>query len=606
MGTIYLAEQTDANRLVALKLLHTDLISSEEDRQRFVQEFKMLSKLSDEHIVSFYTASISDEGIPYAACEYLEGQSLKLVINIEGRLSFARTLNIINQIANAMSIAHAQNIVHRDLKPENIMLVEKPEKDWVKVLDFGLSKFSNTEDASAHQKLTQTGALVGTVNYMSPEQCLGRVLDQRSDIYSLGCIAFECLSGEPLFQADTPLGVLHKHLNEDAEHSLRKRQLNCPGQFIPLLQKSLKKSPEERFQSMDELIAELSDKALLAESIPTNKRMQRSLVIAASLLLSITIPIIISSFIVQSKKQKSNIDPTLLTTTNKAKRLFVEGKQSKAYELVNQWLKQHEAANDITLAEAWYQVGQFCPDDKKKTSWFTKSKGYFKKHFGDSELARSRMIEIIPALINLHMQQSSIDGVEQELKDAMVCFGKNSGLTEFHPEMARLITRSSHRKQFISPVKSYVDSLAISNESVSELIKLSMQLGDCLALEDKAEDAERYYRKSMQLIDHMRMKEQSKADVAQAHLLRRLVLLHPEEETARDNFINSLKGKRADNWAVWYILWGSADEQEDFGRAFPYAHFLLAAAEKPPGNIHGIRAGKIMYLLYEAKQPSGQ
>lgn len=571
MGTIYLAEQTDANRLVALKLLHTDLIASEEDRQRFIQEFKMLSKLSDEHIVTFFTASISDEGIPYAACEYLEGQSLKQVINSGGQLSFARTLNVINQIANAISVAHAQGIVHRDLKPENIMLLDKPEKDWVKVLDFGLSKFSNTDDSSAQQKLTQTGALVGTVSYMSPEQCLGRVLDQRSDIYSLGCIAFECLSGEPLFQADTPLGILHKHLNEDADQSLRKLRLNCPSQFICMLQKMLKKSPEERFQSMDELIAELSERSLLAETAPADKKLRYKILLAASIAVAIAVAAISGSFVVNTKKQAIVIDPALSRTADTAMQLYKEGKISKAYELLNRWLKAHENVNNITLAEAWYNTGKCCSDDIRKISWFSKSKEYFKKYANDSEIARKRLREIIPTLIELHIAEMHSQRVENEIQDAMILFDKTCSLAEFHPFIAKLVTRSAQRKQLIRHLKSYVDLQTMPSTSVVDLSELSMQLADCFALEADREAAEQYYRKALVLLDQVRMKDEQKADIDEAHILRRLVLLDPAREAGRANFVNALKGKRADNWAAWYILWGSADEQEDFNRALIYA-----------------------------------
>ena len=271
MGAVYEAEQTDAKRTVALKLLNLDLISSDDDRARFLRECQVLSRISHKNIVCFYSAAISDEGIPYSVCELVRGKTLRALLRDQEneKLSWVDTVDIIRQIATGMNEAHAENIIHRDLKPENIMLVDhvkgdqpssgvRSEKYLVKVLDFGLSKLQ-VLDSQKPASLTQTGTLIGTVHYMSPEQCKGSAVDSRSDIYSLGCIAYECVAGKKLFDAESSIGVLHQHVNSPIDAALNELSANCPAGFIYALRKMLAKNRDDRFQNMEELIQELNN-----------------------------------------------------------------------------------------------------------------------------------------------------------------------------------------------------------------------------------------------------------------------------------------------------------------------------------------------------------
>ena len=271
MGAVYKAQQSDAERIVALKILHPALAQSDEFRKRFRRECMALSKLANEHIITFYHAAISSEGQPYAVFEYLEGRTLRDLISASAphlqslpvsektkapALPLMQCLRILEQIAGAMNAAHKVDIVHRDLKPENIIIQEAPEKDWVKVLDFGLSKESLTDERES-QRLTLTGDLVGTASYMSPEQCEGRAADARSDIYSLGCIAFECLAGKKLFDADAAVSVLHMHATKNATSSLNELSEISPPALLKLLAAMLEKNPEARPQNMETVILEL-------------------------------------------------------------------------------------------------------------------------------------------------------------------------------------------------------------------------------------------------------------------------------------------------------------------------------------------------------------
>lgn len=261
MGAVYKAKQQDANRIVALKLLHPSLVETDEFRKRFLRECKLLSQLASEHIITFYHAAVSADGFPYAVFEYLDGQTLRHVLNAKNRLSVTESLSVLIQVSSAMQSAHALNVIHRDLKPENIMVSELTESWWIKVFDFGLSKDSITEERES-QRLTLTGDVVGTAAYMSPEQCKGRRADARSDIYALGCIAYECLSGKQLFDEATPMASLQKHLNEDPTDAVNDLCAYCPPALSGLIMDMLQKSPSERPRSM----VAVRDSLLMAES----------------------------------------------------------------------------------------------------------------------------------------------------------------------------------------------------------------------------------------------------------------------------------------------------------------------------------------------------
>lgn len=245
MGSVYLAEQVDAKRKVALKILHAD-DPNEDQNDRFLREFQVLSKLNHINIVTFYSAAITEDGSKYAVTEYITGKSLQAVLQEEGRLSWARVGRICSQICDAITYANSQNIVHRDLKPANIMLVDYPNPDTVKVIDFGLAKVTSGD---LMKTLTQTGEIIGSPHYMSPEQILGHPVDERSDLYSLACIVIECLAGKKLFDSTQALSIIRSHIHDDArkflEHQFDKRD----KALISTLARALSKEPGERHRN---------------------------------------------------------------------------------------------------------------------------------------------------------------------------------------------------------------------------------------------------------------------------------------------------------------------------------------------------------------------
>jgi tRNA A-37 threonylcarbamoyl transferase component Bud32 len=248
MAEVYLAQQLSLGRQVALKVLNAELAHDPIYVQRFQHEARAAAALVHAGIVQIYEVG-QEDGVHFITQEYVAGRNLGEVIKSRGRLAPGVTLDILRQVAAALSKAASEGIVHRDIKPENIMLARSGE---VKVADFGLARAQGNDGLN----LTQVGITMGTPLYMSPEQIEGRPLDSRSDIYSLGVTAYHMLSGSPPFEADTPLAVAVQHLNQPPE-SLEKRQRDVPKSMASVVERMLAKKPADRFADPAALLREL-------------------------------------------------------------------------------------------------------------------------------------------------------------------------------------------------------------------------------------------------------------------------------------------------------------------------------------------------------------
>lgn len=256
MGVVYRATQTDIERPVTIKLLKADRLGKEGETERFLREFQLLSKLSHPGIVVFHAYGVSESGLPFAVCEFIEGESLDARLERSGKLDWRQAADIAWQCAEALAYAHSQGIIHRDLKPSNIMLEEKQGRLAVKVIDFGLARADSRAEL---ETLTQTGLLMGSVHYMSPEQSRAELLDGRSDIYSLACLLYECISGKKLFDAEHPLAILTQHCNKNPGNSLRALGGLAPAKLRDLLALMLSKEKEKRPETMSEVSALLKE-----------------------------------------------------------------------------------------------------------------------------------------------------------------------------------------------------------------------------------------------------------------------------------------------------------------------------------------------------------
>lgn len=250
-GQVYKAQQKGLDRLVAMKFLLPDIFVDAEMRTRFEREGKILSALNHPNISGFYHFGFRDQ-FPYIVMEFIEGQSLSKVFQ-DGPMSWRRAVKIALQICDAVGHAHQHGFIHRDLKPGNILLVDGTE-DIVKVVDFGLAGSSAFDGG----RLTSSGVLIGTANYMSPEICRGMKADERSDIYALGCILYEAIAGAPPYSADSPIGVIHQHAVANIPligHAIEDSTL--PQSLQETIAKAMAKERDQRQRSMDQLSMEL-------------------------------------------------------------------------------------------------------------------------------------------------------------------------------------------------------------------------------------------------------------------------------------------------------------------------------------------------------------
>ena len=255
MGVVYKAIQTSVDRTVAVKILHPHLMSNTDAMQRFQREAKTCSKLKDANAIHLYDFGIENH-LTYLVMEYIEGQSLRDMLQPGKPLQLRRAANLIGQICSALAEAHALDIVHRDLKPGNIMITRRRNREHVKVVDFGIAKIVSDETKATH--MTQTGMIIGTPQYMSPEQAEGGKIDLRSDIYSLGIILYELVTGDTPFQADTPLQLLLKHVKDPPPPPRKLRpDLDIPEAVEAVILKALAKRPQDRYDSAEALAAEL-------------------------------------------------------------------------------------------------------------------------------------------------------------------------------------------------------------------------------------------------------------------------------------------------------------------------------------------------------------
>ncbi len=246
MGVVYLAEDTRLKRQVALKFLPPHLSTDRDAEQRFEQEAEAASALNHPNICTIHDIGQTDDGQLFIAMAHYEGETLKQKL-AAGALPLDEALDIIEQLAEGLAVAHEKGIIHRDIKPANVLVTKRGR---AVILDFGLAKLAGALD------LTQSGSTLGTAHYMSPEQVQGEEVDHRTDIWSLGVLAFELLSGERPFRGDYEHAVIYSILNE-APRALSDGNANLPAPLEPIIARMLEKDKDRRYATADELLSDL-------------------------------------------------------------------------------------------------------------------------------------------------------------------------------------------------------------------------------------------------------------------------------------------------------------------------------------------------------------
>src|SRR4249919_2851531 len=246
MSTVYLARDTTLYRDVAVKVMHREMSEQEDQLERFRQEARAVAKLSHPNVVAVIDAG-EDGGHPYIVFEYVEGETLKQRIARLGALDTQEALAYAIEIARGLTVAHARNMVHRDIKPQNVLI---DAEGRAKLTDFGISRQLEQDG------MTATGRVLGTTDYVSPEQAMGRQVDPRSDVYSLGVVLYEMLLGQVPFQADSQVGVAMKHVNEELPDVQRRRpEISAASALV--VERATAKDPAERYQEVGEMIDDL-------------------------------------------------------------------------------------------------------------------------------------------------------------------------------------------------------------------------------------------------------------------------------------------------------------------------------------------------------------
>lgn len=247
MGDVFLAEDTRSGGWVALKVLRAELTEDERFRQRFEREAAIATNLEHPGVVRTIAAGEAD-GRLYLAMEYVEGSNLREILRSDAPLDLERALDLVAQIAEALDAAHGAGLVHRDVKPANVLVTGTRDGERALVCDFGLARH-----ISSVTSLTTDRGFVGTIDYVPPEQIEGGTIDRRADIYSLGCLLFECLTGAKPFERESELAIVFAHLNDPPPKATDRRP-ELPEAFDEVFAKALAKSPDERFDSCGQLV----------------------------------------------------------------------------------------------------------------------------------------------------------------------------------------------------------------------------------------------------------------------------------------------------------------------------------------------------------------
>jgi serine/threonine protein kinase len=272
MGAVYRAKQVGLDKLVAVKILHAEFANEASFVTRFKREAKAASRIDHPNSMRVLDFGQEPDGLLYIVMEYLAGRSLYRIFREESPLDAERIIDLFRQALGALAAAHDLGIIHRDLKPDNIVVMQRTRDEGVsgehvKVCDFGIAKFTGNTSSTAAEKLTADGTIIGTPDYLSPEQARSDDIDARSDLYSMGIMLYEALTGKTPFHADTPLGVVLQHLDAEPQK---------PSEIAPdvdpkleaICLRCLRKKPDERYGSAREMRAALAPESIRPSALP--------------------------------------------------------------------------------------------------------------------------------------------------------------------------------------------------------------------------------------------------------------------------------------------------------------------------------------------------
>ncbi|MBY0549331.1 MAG: serine/threonine protein kinase [Candidatus Obscuribacterales bacterium] len=385
MGEVFKARELRFERLAAVKVLQSSYLSSQHSLSRFSQEGKILSRLSHPNIIKVYRYGIWQKRCPYIAMEYIQGGSLSDLIASRGALPAQFVIRVGIEICQALQYAHDAGVTHRDLKPSNILLAEGivPNQQVAKIIDFGLAKLAGTDN-------TASGSLIGSAHYMSPEQCLGKKADARSDIYSVGFILYEALAGAHPLAEQSHVALLRMQVHDTPEPVGKSRpDLSIPADLETILIKALAKKPGDRYQSMADFAEDLAfvrDGAVPDCALDgTRSRVQAGrgtasrdrkvrIVIALALLSAMTIFITVKSKSPDVWTKGDSAPCAQRDVPKVMRKIYLAGSPEASRmapavrcRYYGEWLKRYEPQADHVSRGTAYLAMAECPEQNKNT-----------------------------------------------------------------------------------------------------------------------------------------------------------------------------------------------------------------------------------------------
>ncbi len=480
MGSIYKAQQLNTGKEVAIKMISKELTRTEETIKRFRREVELQIKLSHPNIVTVIDFSKTEEGDYYFVMEYLEGKSLKNLIVEKGALPLTEFYDLAYQMCDAMAYAHSKEIIHRDLKPENIIIVPLGYQQLLKIVDFGIAK-ALQGTGMGNTELTQMGRVIGTPAYMSPEQAKGQIdkISHKSDLYSMGVIFYQMLSGSLPFESDTPWGLMHKHLGE-TPRPLKEIVPTIPDQLNDIVMKLLEKDPDDRYPSalalkQDLMQAERATSVSLGDSltpssieiedktIPSTQSRKKSKGNIIWIGLGIFIIVALSFFIwnfVYIPSRNRNIEEKIKVEIPQK---MAEKKESgNATTTIIKKEKQKEIEKLIEKADSLFMQGKLIEPDQENACLYYKKVISLQKN---NERALSQLDIIKERLI----QQADSLKDEGRLKEAIKAYNKILSFFQDDPVTIKKIEEL--KNEYILKAKE-----AISKKRLSQAISFLKEL----------------------------------------------------------------------------------------------------------------------------------